>query len=428
MGAILGVLGVVGGVLLVLGALTVKRLLIICQPSEVVIISGPPRHTGAAVGYRPIRGGRGWRVPLLEVVDRMDLTNIVVDVAVRNAYSRDGIPLAIQGVANVKIDGDPPGLDNAVERLMGKSAEEVVRLARETLEGNLRGVLARLTPEQVNEDKESFATELIEEAEVDLQRLGLVLDTLKIQTVSDEVGYLDSIGRAKNAELICRARIAEADRNCESAVNGAENLRQTRISQIEAEVEKVRAAAQKRMVTARAERHAVVAHEQGVVEAAIARAEAEVSVQKQRIEQVRLQLQADVVTPARAYKAQKEAEARAAVATIIEDGRATAAGIEQLARTWTQAGGQAREIFLLEKLEKLVGIVVGTVKTVKIDRVTVVDGHEGGTTAGKAASLVEQLRSAAGVDLPRLARDVATGLGATTARRAAPPLPPSRES
>ena len=425
MGAILGVLGSVALVLAVVGFMTVKRFLIICQPSEVVIISGPKPRAGKQVGYRSIRGGRGWRVPLLEVINRMDLTNIVVDVAVRNAYSRDGIPLNILGVANVKIDGDPPGLDNAVERLMGKSLEEVVRLARETLEGNLRGVLARLTPEQVNEDKESFATELIEEAEVDLQRLGLVLDTLKIQTVSDDVGYLDSIGRAKNAELIRTARMAEADRTCESTVNAAENLQKTRVTQLEAQVQKIRAGAQKRIVAARSQRAAEVAKEEGTVEAAIARAEAEVEVQRQRIEQVRLQLEADVVAPAKAYRAQKEAEAHAAVASIIEDGRATALGLQQLAKSWIDAGDHARDIFLLEKLDTLVGIIVDTVKTVKVDRITFIDEAGAGTAAGRSASLVEQLRTAADIDVPKLARDLAVGLGATRRPPGPPPLPRS---
>jgi len=92
-----------------------------------------------------------------------------VDVSVSGAYTADGVPINVHGVANIKIDGDPPGLDNAVERLLGKSNEDIRRLARETLEGNLRGVLARLTPEQVNQDKEKFAAELIEEAEMDLQ-------------------------------------------------------------------------------------------------------------------------------------------------------------------------------------------------------------------------------------------------------------------
>ena len=190
---------------------TVKSLIIICQPSEVVIFSGPGKQAGERVGFHALRGGRRIRIPLIERIDRMELTNMVVDVGVQGAYTTDGVPINVQGVANVKIDG-ALHLGNATERLLGKSRAEIIKIARETLEANLRGVLAKLTPEQVNEDKETFAQELIEEADKDLSTLGLLLDTLKIQTVSDDVGYLDSIGRKKNAELIRRARIAEARR------------------------------------------------------------------------------------------------------------------------------------------------------------------------------------------------------------------------
>ncbi|MCA9514772.1 MAG: flotillin family protein, partial [Myxococcales bacterium] len=253
---------------------SVKSLVIICQPSEVVIISGPQKRNDQRVGYRHIRGGRGLRVPLLEVVDRLDLTNMAVDVSVRGAYTQDGVPINVIGVANIKIDGDPPGLDNAVERLLGKTRSAIERLAQQTLEANLRGVLARLTPEEVNEDKRRFAEELIEEAEVDLQRLGLKLDTLKIQTVSDDVGYLDSIGRIKNADLIKRARMAEADRRSEAAVQAAENTQKKRVAQVQADIEIAHAQAQKRIVDATTQRPAKVAQERSEIESQIARAEA----------------------------------------------------------------------------------------------------------------------------------------------------------
>lgn len=398
--------------------LSIKNLLIIAQPSEVVIFSGPAQRAGARVGYRHIRGGRRVRYPLLEKVDRLDLTNMAVNVSVRGAYSRDGVPLNIDGVANIKINGDPPGLDNAVERLLGKSTEEIIRLARETLEGNLRGVLATLTPEEVNEDKEKFASELIEEAEVDLQVLGLELDTLKIQTVADDVGYLDALGRARNAELIMNARIAEAEREAESAVQEAHNHFETRNSEIAAQRGIVEAEAAKRLIDAMTSRPAVIAAEEAEVAAQLARAEAEIGVQEARIEQVRLKLTADLVEPARAYKSRKEAEARADVAVIRESGLATAEGMAQLARAWQAAGGQAREIFLLEKLETLIEIMVGTVGDVRVDQITVVgEGADGGqTTAGTVTSLMEQLKTAADIDVPALIKRVGVGNAAAAKR------------
>ena len=406
----LAALGVIG--LIAIGAIvmTVKSLIIICQPSEVVIFSGPKKTAGERVGFHALRGGRRIRIPLIESVDRMALTNMVVDVGVRGAYTADGVPINVQGVANVKIDGGLH-LGNAAERLLGKSREEVVKIARETLEANLRGVLAKLTPEQVNEDKESFAQELIEEADKDLSTLGLLLDTLKIQTVSDDVGYLDSIGRKKNAELIRKARIAEAEQEAEAAIQEANNFRDTRLAQVDAEKRICEAEAQKRIVNAKTKRPAEVAGKQSAIVSQLARAEAEVDVQRARIAQISLQLDADVVAPARAYQAEKRAEALAQVAIIREQGKAQAEGLEELARTWLAAGDQAREIFLLEKLRTLVGIMVGTVDKVDIDHLTFVGrGEAGDTTAGQVTSVVEQLRSAAGIDLPALIQRVGVGV------------------
>jgi flotillin len=410
-----GVLAGIAIIAIITIALTIKSLVIISPPSEVVIFSGPNPRSDQRVGYRFVRGGRGLRIPLLEKVDRLDLTTMSVDVAVHGAYTRDGVPINVQGVANIKLDGDLPGLDNAVERLLGKNHKQIIQIARETLEGNLRGVLAKLTPEEVNEDKEKFAEELIEEAEIDLQRLGLRLDILKIQTVSDDVGYLNAIGRKKNADLVRRARTAEASRKAESVINAAENLQATRVQQIAADMKVCQAEANKRIVSAKTQRAADVAVEEGAVEALIARADADLAVQRARIEQVRLQLEADVIKPAMAYKEKKKAQARADVAEIRENGLATAAGLRELSSSWLKAGESAREIFILEKLHSLISILVGTVQDIKVDQLTVVDAASGNpSTAGKATALFEQLRSAADINIPELLKGV--GIASRTAQ------------
>ena len=210
--------------LLVVVIIIVTTNLFICQPNEVIIFSGRKRQTadGRTVGYRVIKGGRAFRIPLLEKVDRLDLRTIPLEVAITNAYSKGGIPLSVQGIANIKIAGDEPLLGNALERFLGKELTQVQDIAKDTLEGNLRGVLATLTPEEVNEDRLKFAQSLIGEADVDLQKLGLVLDTLKIQNVSDEVGYLDAIGRKSTAAVLKEAEIAEAENRAESQEKSAE--------------------------------------------------------------------------------------------------------------------------------------------------------------------------------------------------------------
>ena len=181
--------------------LMVKKLLWVSTPNEALIFSGTTRQLGdgRSVGFRFVRGGRALRRPLVEKVDVLDLSMFTVVVNVTAAFSKGGIPLTVQGVANVKLPGEDPLLSNTVERFLGRSREEIYYIAKETLEGNLRGVLASLTPEEVNEDKQAFATKLLDEAEHDMSRIGLVLDTLKIQNVTDEVNYLQSIGRIRGA-------------------------------------------------------------------------------------------------------------------------------------------------------------------------------------------------------------------------------------
>jgi flotillin len=171
---------------LVLGAialvLLIKKNFYICQPNEVLIFSGTHRRVGSRlVGYKIVKGGSKFKIPLLERVDRMDLTNMAISVGVHGAFSHGGIPLNVEGVANIKLPGEEPIINNGIERFLGKPRQEIMAIAKETLEGNLRGVLATLTPEEVNENKIKFAQKLMEEADHDLNRLGLMLDTLKIR-------------------------------------------------------------------------------------------------------------------------------------------------------------------------------------------------------------------------------------------------------
>ena len=371
-GAMIGdlgsVVGVAIGVVLFFGAaalVVVKRLFHICSPNEVLVFSGGKSTVdGRAVGYRIVKGGSSLRTPLLERVDRMDITNMTVDVAVSNAYSKGGIPLTVAGVANLKVAGHQPLLNNALERLLGKGRPQIIQVAKDTLEGNLRGVLSQLTPEEVNQDKLRFAEKLLEEAEHDLSRLGLVLDVLKIQNVSDDVGYLNSLGRKQSAALDKSARVAEAQAHAEAIMREAENGLASRLALIDADGAIARAEADKRIMQCETGREAMVAEAVGKVTTAIAKAEAELKVQQARIEQVRLQLEADVVAPARADMEKKQAEARGKAAKIVEDGKATAAVLTQMIETWKAAGPNARDIFLMQKLQTVMSSLVETIQSV----------------------------------------------------------------
>jgi flotillin len=426
------VLVVIGALIAISIVVVIARLTYICAPNEVLIFSGRGRtlEDGREVGYRVVQGGRGMRVPLIEIVDRMSLQNMIIELRVQGAYSRGGIPLNVQGVANVKVSSQTTSLANAIERFLGRSREEIMQVARETLEGNLRGVLARLTPEEVNHDREKFAQELLHEADADLARLGLELDTLKIQHISDDKGFLDSLGRKQSADLLMRSRVAEAENHAQSAERSAANQQTYEIARIEADIATARAEASRRIAEAQTRAVALIAESKGEVQALVAKASADRNVQKARLAQVRFQLIADKVKPAEAKKSQMVAQARGLSSKIIEEGKATASAIRSLAETWSQAGDNARQIFVAQKLTGLVQQLMGTVGDVAIDKLTVVDAEltrNGSNFAANAAVTNEQLKQTLGVDVAQIVKNLGDRGLPAGAPPPTPPRPPRRD-
>ncbi|MCA9523798.1 MAG: flotillin family protein, partial [Myxococcales bacterium] len=309
-----------------------------------------------------------------------------------------------EGVANLKVCGRQPLLNNAVERFMGMPREHIMRIARETLEGNLRGVLATMTPEEVNDDRIKFAKALVHEVEHDMTNLGLTVDTLKIQNVHDEVGYLDSIGRIRGADVIRKARIAEAAAKADASVRAAENNGRETKARVDALIAVAKAEADKRLTETLTQRDALIAEQKATVAEAVAEAEANIDVQKARVEQVRKKLEADIVLPAKADCEAAEARAKADAAPIVQDGKARAEVLNMLAASWRNAGPNARDIFLVQKLEKVIDVLTGLIADTRVQQLTMIDARVPNVTDDsglplKALSSLEQIKQIFGVDL-----------------------------
>ena len=396
---------IVIAIILILAFLTVlsivKANLKICQPNEVLIFSGRRRALtdGSSLGYRVIRGGRGFRIPIIEKVDRLALNTIPIDLTVTNSYSKGGIPLSVRAIANVKVASTEPELNNAVERLLGKSLEEIQLIAKETLEGNLRGVVALLSPEEVNEDRLKFARELVDEADNDLSALGLQLDTFKIQSVEDDRGYLNAIGRQQTAHIVAAAEIAEADRR--EAARLAEARADKSIAEAENEVRIIKA-----QLAARSEAEEAKVN----VAADVARATAEQELAVQEIELAEKRQHAQVIVKAEADRRAKEEAAIGNAARITEDGKAEVEILRQKLALWQQAGPDAERLFLIQMLPDILKEVIKTVDNLTIDKLTVVDGGNGGggvpavfnQIAGATPALLESLKASTGVDIAGL--------------------------
>lgn len=401
-----------GAVLLVgiLGMFTwIKTFLQICPPNQVLIFSGRRNRMpdGSYRGFRVIFGGMGWRFPFIEKADRMSLNVMEVPIAIRGAYSQGGIPLNVDAIANVKVSSDAVIVGNAIERFLGRDPNEIRRVAKETLEGHLRGVLARLTPEEVNEDRLKFADELSRESELDLSKLGIHLDTLKIQHVSDDVRYLDSIGREAIAGIIKDAEIAESDAKRQAELAEAEQSGRANVARANAESNIARLRNELRKIQADLESQVRSEEERMTAAAREARAKAEQELQQIRTTLETIRLRTDSILPAEAQKIAQEHNARGSAAILRERGYANSQSLDMMTDAWRAAGDAALAILLMEDLERIIRSAAKGVHKVKVENLSIIDSGTGETLAAYLSaypamlgSVFEAVRQVTGIDIP----------------------------
>lgn len=408
-GVLVGAVGTV--VAFVVMILVIQAFLFICSPNEILVFSGRKHRLpdGSTSGYKILHGGRGFRVPFLETVSRMDMRLFPVEVVVNNAYSKGGIPLSVHAIANVKIASSDAGVRNAVERFLGSDLRTIAITAQQTLEGVLREVVAQLTPEEVNEDRLKFAETLVENARDDLDKLGLELDVLKVQHVADDQQYLANLGRgriatmlrdAANAENAANQSVAEAQAAARMRAETTAKRAETRIAQAKNNF---------RGESAKLEALAKQVENEAEIAAQTERAIAEQELQAMRAELEKLRLHCDVILPAEAQRQAAELKARAEAAPTIENGKARAEALRVVAAEWAAAGDAGRDVYVLQQLRALVTIAAGRVAQTQIDDLQVVDGGDGQALGAvlaaypaAVASVLMETGRAVGVDIAAL--------------------------
>jgi flotillin len=297
-------------------------------------------------------------------------------------------------------------MNNAIERLLGKSREEIARIAKETLEGHLRGVLATMTPEEVNEDRLKFADQLTNEAGPDLAKLGLQLDTLKIQHVADDRKYLDSIGRKRIAEIIRTAEVAESDaiRTAEEAE--AEAAARGDVAKTRAHASVQQKQNELRQLKAELDAKARSEEERAEQAAYAARAEAEKQLQTIRAELEQLRLAADVTIPAEFERRVAELVAEGEAASIAAKGEAVSAALSHVQKAWRECGDEAMEMILVQQLDEIFTKVTEAASAVHARKVALLDSGDGSTIAGyvdaypaTVSALLDRVGDTFGVDV-----------------------------
>jgi flotillin len=389
----------------------VRQFLYICRPNEVLLFAGR-KHTladGSEVGYKVVRRGWALRTPLLETISRMDMRLFMVEVSVSNAYSKGGIPLSVHAIANVKLSSDPTHIRNAVERFLGMSPEQIADVARQTLEGVLREVLAQLTPEEVNEDRLKFAESLKANAQDDFDKLGLELDVLKVQHVADEQQYLQNLGRARIAMMIRDAQNAENEANQKIAEEQAAARQRAESAQKKSEAAVLQKRNMLRGELAKMEAQAKSIENEAAIAAETARSSAEQELQRLRSDLEKLRLECDVVLPAEAARLAQEARARGEAAPLVENGKAAALALQSVASEWKAAGKSGREVYLLQQLRSFVEAAVARVAQTQVDELQIVDGGDGQAYAAFVANfpaavarVMAETARAVGVDIRSL--------------------------
>ncbi|MBW2522844.1 MAG: flotillin family protein [Deltaproteobacteria bacterium] len=410
----------------------VKRFLYICGPHEVLVFAGRKHRLkdGTVSNFTIMTGGRGLRRPFVETVRRMDIRLFPVEVVVQNAYSAGQIPLQVHAIGNVKVSSNPVEVRNAAERFLNQHPSQIAVAAQQTLEGVLREVVSELTPEQVNEDRLKFAHTLADNAHDDLSKLGLELDVLKIQHVSDEQEYLSNLGRGRIAKMLRDAENAENAAKQAIAEANASSRQRAETAQKKAETEVVQAKNNADTELAKLEAKAKQVENQASMAAETAKAMAEQRQQELRAELEKLRLRNDVVLPSEAKAKAAELKAMGEAAPAIENGKAAAAALKAVADQWAAAGQYGRDVYVLQQLKTLAEAAGKRVAQSQIGSLKVVAGDDEayGTVLASHASAVARVLhatgNALGLDLERLLGGFNDGGGAPPGgpRASRPPL------
>lgn len=330
------------------------------SPNQAAVISGRSRKLadGTRVGYRLVRGGATLIIPFLEKVEYLSLNVLTVPLATSRAYTVQGVPVSVKAVANVKIKGDDDSMRAAAERFLGMRPEEFHKLVFQTLEGHLRAILGTLTVEEINNDRQSFAQKLTTEAAGDLEKMGIGLDALTIQEISDEEGYLDALGQRRTAEVQRDAEIGKAEAQRDSKIKAALAMQEGEKVRLASEADI--AASTRETEVKRAQFQAEIKREQATSEQAgplsEAKARQEVVAEEVRIERIRTQEQI-AVQEQEVLRREKELEA-----TVVKKAEA-----ERRAAV-LQAQGQQEAAILAAEGRKQALIATAEAESQKLQR------------------------------------------------------------
>jgi len=197
-------------------------------PNHVMIISGRrhkirlPDGRSETTGYRIRQGGGAFIFPLLERVDVLSLEVMTLDITTPEVYTKPGVPIVVDGIAQVKIKSDESSIRTAAEQFLGKTVDQIKQVALQTVEGHLRAIIGTLTVEEIYRNRDQFAASVQEVAVSDMANMGLQIVSFTLKDIRDSHGYLEALGRPRTAEVKRDAIVAQAEADRDATIKSAQ--------------------------------------------------------------------------------------------------------------------------------------------------------------------------------------------------------------
>jgi flotillin len=197
-------------------------------PNEVLVVSGR-RHLylqgdGQTFerGFRIVKGGGTFILPVIEMSSVLSLELLTIDVQTPEVYTSKGVPVKVDGVAQIKVKGDDISIATAAEQFLSKGTDEIKNIAMQTLEGHLRAILGTMTVEDIYQNRDQFAQNVQEVAAGDMANMGLGIVSFTIRDIRDGQGYLEALGKPRIAQVKRDAQIAQAEADRDAMIKSSQ--------------------------------------------------------------------------------------------------------------------------------------------------------------------------------------------------------------
>lgn len=401
-----------------------------CPSDRIMIIYG---KTGGKTASRCIHGGAKFVWPVFQDYGFISLRPMQIEVNLDNALCKQNIRINVPSVFTVGCSTDMEIMGNAAERLFGQHMDSIADLAKDIIFGQLRLVIASMTIEEINADRETFLRAVESNVTEELNKVGLTLLNVNITDITDASGYIEAIGRRAASEAINRARVEVAEENRKGSVGQAEAEKQQRVAVAQANslavsgeadadrdrrvsvkkadatategenlamIEIAKSNASRSEQEAEAFRRAEAARKVADAQIEVAQFHAEKEAQTARVEMEKEKQRAEIIVPAEIAKqrveiaAEAEAEKRrreargeadAIFARLDAEARgnfqilkAKGEGYKEIFVACNDDSNAAAKMLLIEKLQDIVALQTEAIKNIKIDKVTVWDGGHAG--------------------------------------------------